>query len=97
MYVPPWVIVAGILIIAILAYLALRSRKTIAANPRLTPASKAPSPAVIESLRQNLRLKTGYNEPLIDRLIQFERGRLPNGSLQTWMEAAIERYERDNR
>jgi hypothetical protein len=48
-------------------------------------------------LRQNLRLKLGYNEPAIDRLIELERERLPDASLPVLMQAAIERWERDNR
>lgn len=54
-------------------------------------------PATLSSLRQNLRLKVSYNEATIDRLIELEREKLPDAPLQTLMEAAIERWERDNR
>lgn len=51
----------------------------------------------IEKMRHNLRLKCMYNEELIDRLIDAERQRLPGAVLETHMQAAIERWERDNR
>lgn len=51
---------------------------------------------VLAALRQNLRVKVGYDEAKIDRLIDLERQRLP-GSLRKLMEAAIESWERDNR
>jgi hypothetical protein len=54
-------------------------------------------PAKIVHLRQNLRLKMMYDEGKIDRAIDLERDRLPNGNLLQWMEAAIQRWERDNR
>lgn len=97
MYVPPYAIFATVVVVVILVCIALRRR--IRATTKATGKSgpKVANPAVIESLRQNLRLKTGYNEPLIDRLIQFEQERLPNAPLQTLMESAIERWERDNR
>lgn len=97
MYVPPWVVVTGIALIVVLALIALRARFSPRSKPANRTLTKQANPAVIESLRQNLRLKTGYNESLIDRLIEFERGRLPNAPLQTLMEATIERWERDNR
>ena len=55
------------------------------------------NPAVLAALRQNLRLKALYNEEVIDRLIAFERERMPHVTLQALMESAIERWERDNR
>lgn len=48
-------------------------------------------------LRQNLRLKCGFDEAKIDRLIEHERAINPNASQETLMEAAIERWERDSR
>jgi hypothetical protein len=66
--------------------------------PPIQKANAAMSaPATEATLRQNLRLKLGYNELAIDRLIQLEREKLPDASLQTLMEAAIERWERENR
>jgi hypothetical protein len=52
---------------------------------------------LIAALRQNLRIKVGWDESKIDRLIEYERERLGNVPLQTLMGAAIERWERDNR
>ena len=59
--------------------------------------SHAGNIAILAALRQNLRLKVGYDEAKIDRLIEFERTRMPNASPQALMQAAIERWERDNR
>lgn len=64
-------------------------------NSSLIP--KPPDVPVLEKLRQNLRLKTLYNEQLIDHLIQIERDRSPNASLQELMEAAIARWEWSSR
>lgn len=97
MYIPPYAIFATVVLIVILVYIALRPKLGATTKPVGISGPKVANPAVIESLRQNLRLKTGYNEPLIDRLIQFERERVPNAPLQTLMESAIERWERDNR
>ena len=52
---------------------------------------------LIAALRQNLRIKVGWDEAKVDRLIAYERERLGNLPLQTLMGAAIERWERDNR
>ena len=52
---------------------------------------------LIAALRQNLRIKVGWDESKIDRQIEYERERLGNLPLQTLMGAAIERWERDNR
>jgi hypothetical protein len=51
---------------------------------------------LIAALRQNLRIKVGWDESKIDRLIEYERERLGNAPLQTLMGSAIERWERDN-
>lgn len=51
----------------------------------------------IAELRQNLRLKFMYDEAKIDRAIDLERKRIPNVPLEELMQAAIERWERDNR
>jgi hypothetical protein len=47
-------------------------------------------------LRQDLRLKFGYDEVKIDRAIAYERERQPNASDEELMQAAIARWERDN-
>lgn len=67
-----------------------------------TAATSKPSFAPEDSarlgrLRQNLRLKAGYDEATIDRLIDLERRKFPNAPVGKLMEAAIERWERDNR
>jgi hypothetical protein len=61
------------------------------------PQTQTSDSATIVRLRQNLRLKVGYNEETIDRLIGLERERMPAAPLSTLMEAAIERWERENR
>jgi hypothetical protein len=74
--------------------------KRIPAAPR-RPESKEQIQEDVEgliaALRQNLRIKVGWDESKIDRLIELERERLGNLPLQTLMGAAIERWERDNR
>lgn len=96
---------ALILIAGIIAYYKIRSRRgrgfrrqdRSSPPPIAKQASTAGHIPKIERLHQNLRLKTGYNEEIIQRLIQFERERLPNANMEVWMEAAIDRWERDNR
>jgi hypothetical protein len=66
-------------------------RPTIHFTPTRTVAEE------IGKLRQNLRIKVGWDEVKIDRLIDLEREIMPNASLQVLMESAIERWERDNR
>jgi len=76
--------------------------------PRRLESSRARAPeskaqvqedvaGLIAALRQSLRVKVGWDEAKIDRLIEYERERLGNLPLQTLMAAAIERWERDNR
>jgi len=75
-------------------------RSRITAAGQCGPSSKrtAPSdPAILNALRQNLRLKVMYDEAKIDRLIDFERRRLPTAGEEDLMREAIERWERDNR
>jgi len=90
----PGAIVGCVVIAVILGVLYFGLRKKPAASPR---SRKRENSAVLAGLRQNLRLKVGWDEARIDRLIALERERLPKASLQTLMEAAIERWERDNR
>ncbi|MEO8129465.1 MAG: hypothetical protein ABJF23_09325 [Bryobacteraceae bacterium] len=52
---------------------------------------------ISSELRQNLRLKCGFDEGKIDRLIEHERSLNPQASIDTLMAAAIERWERENR
>jgi len=66
-------------------------RPAIHFAPKLTGSEKIPA------LRQNLLLKVGRDEAVFERLIEFERARLPNAPLHTLLESAIERWERDNR
>ena len=53
--------------------------------------------AAIAELRHNLRLKTLHDESMIDRLVELERQRRPGASEVEWYQAAVERWERDNR
>lgn len=51
----------------------------------------------IARLRQDLRVKVLYDEAIIDRLVEFERQRMGGVSEIRAYQAAIERWERDNR
>jgi hypothetical protein len=53
--------------------------------------------ARIAALRTNLLLKTLNDEGKVDRLIWLEREKAGNLPLETLMESAIERWEKDNR
>lgn len=82
-------------------------------RPRPTPAKPTPTttPRVslddivgagsqddrVEQLRQNLRLKYMYDEEKMERAIAFERERQPQAPPEEHLQAAIERWERDNR
>jgi hypothetical protein len=48
-------------------------------------------------LRAKLKQKVLGNETVVERLIQYERTRNPNGHIELWVQAAIDRWERDNR
>ena len=48
-------------------------------------------------LRAKLKQKALGNETVVERLIQYERTRNPNGHIELWVQAAIDRWERDNR
>jgi hypothetical protein len=64
------------------------------------PGARASAPrpgADAAALRQDLRLKCTYDEAKIDRLIDAERERTPRASLEELMQAAVARWERDNR
>src|SRR5262249_44116870 len=50
-----------------------------------------------ENLRQNLRVKFMHDEEKINRAIEAERERAPNASEVELLQAAIYRWERDNR
>ena len=88
----PGAIVGCVLIVIMLGVLYFALRKKSPAS-----AGRVEDPAKLAGLRQNLRLKLGYDEAKIDRLIGLERERMPTASTQALMEAAIERWERDNR
>jgi hypothetical protein len=49
------------------------------------------------TLRQNLRLKVGYDEGKIDQLIVMERELVPSSTEEQALAAAIDRWERNNR
>jgi len=87
-----------VLVISVIAFVKHQKRKTLhRGEGAQTNRRPQGNPSTLAALRQNLRLKVGWDESKIDRLIQLERERLPKASLQTLMEAAIERWERDNR
>ena len=50
-----------------------------------------------EAERQKMRPLTNYNEEVIDRLVAFERERMPHASEEGLHSAALERLLRDNR
>jgi hypothetical protein len=78
--------------------LSLSKESVPISRPTLPLASRSPgSPTLIVKLRQNLRLKVMHDEAKVDRLIDFERKYNPNGSEAELMQAAIDRWERDNR
>src|SRR5262249_60913073 len=56
-----------------------------------------PEAELRESLRQNLRLKFMYDEGRIDQAIAVERERNPKAGDIELMQAAIYRWERENR
>jgi len=70
-------------------------------SQRQRNAPIAPSPiqhdARTEQLERNLRTKCFGDKGKMERLIQYEATRAPNASRATWIQNAIERWERDNR
>jgi hypothetical protein len=52
---------------------------------------------VVARLRRNLRVKVFHDDAKLERLIENERRRTPGASMRILLEAAIERWERDNR
>lgn len=47
-------------------------------------------------LFDNLLLKVGGDRSTVERLIDFERRKLPRGNRMVWLENAIRRWEQDN-
>ena len=47
-------------------------------------------------LFNDLLQKTGGDRAAVERLIDFERGRLPRATRMVWLKNAIRRWERDN-
>ncbi len=87
-----------VLVISVIAFVKHQKRKALhRGEGAQTNRRPEENPSTLAALRQNLRLKVGWDESKIDRLIQLERERLPKASLQTLMESAIDRWERDNR
>jgi len=90
---------AAVVLIGIAAY-AFKQ----AANRRVERLRKehaSPNPSVVsprcEAERQKMRPLTNYNEEVIDRLVAFERDRMPHASEEELHSAAHERLVRDNR
>ena len=77
----------------------IMKRRGVRPRPKLNskPLRMSMDAAVKADLRQNLRLKVLYDEERIERLIDFERQRMPGASIEALMQAAIERWERENR
>jgi hypothetical protein len=48
-------------------------------------------------LYNNLLQKVGGDHTVVERLINFEQKQKPGGNRKTWLENAIDRWERDNR
>jgi hypothetical protein len=53
--------------------------------------------SMADRLRQDLRVKLLYDEAKVNAAIEFERQRNPSASEEEWMQAAIFRWERENR
>jgi hypothetical protein len=65
-----------------------RSRREVIASSEAT---------YVLDLRAKLKQKALGNETVVERLIQYERTRNPNGHMELWVQAAIDRWEHDNR
>lgn len=92
--------IGGVTAVIILALVIVIQQRRASTSAQKAPSVRKPvqeDQAEIASLRHNLRLKMFYDEEKIDRAIEFERARLPNGTLKQWMEIAIARWERENR
>ena len=48
-------------------------------------------------LYNDLLQKIGGDRTAVERLIDFERGRLPHATRMVWLKNAIQRWEKDNR
>ncbi len=69
----------------------------ISTTPASSPSPRCTNIPSSTALRQNLRVKCGFDEAKVDRLIELERSLNPKAFTDTLMEAAIERWERENR
>ena len=78
--------IAGLVLVASVGRSIWQKRRTeMAHSQRLT------------HLRRNLLVKTLGDESTVDSLIDYERSRSGDLPIETLMEAAIERWEHDNR
>lgn len=48
-------------------------------------------------LYDDLLQKVGGDKPVVERLLAYERKRQPEGTCSSWLQNAIQRWERDNR
>jgi hypothetical protein len=80
--------------------------RAVHGGPEQGAVAAAKAPAVrdterateeLAALRQNLRVKCGHDEAKVDRLIEAERRRVPEAPEVKLIQAAIDRWERDNR
>jgi hypothetical protein len=62
-----------------------------------TPPASSENVELIVKLRKNLSLKVMYDEAKVERLIEYERRFNPKASLAELLQAAIDRWEHDNR
>lgn len=61
-------------------------------------APQAPTEADrIHGLRQNLKVKFLHDDAKVEEAINREREHQPNGTMLQWLEAAVFRWERENR
>ena len=72
-------------------------RSLLQGQPGAAPRGPALDDPKLAPLRQNLRVKHLYQEDKVDAAIEFEKERNPTGTMEGWMRAAIDRWERDNR
>jgi len=67
------------------------------APPAQGAVATKPAPSRVATLHQNLRVKFQYDEDAIQRAIDFEREKFPAAGEEELLEAAIDRWERQNR
>jgi hypothetical protein len=101
-----WWVIGGVVVIIIVAVVFIAKGKAKRSDnpdvlelfPALRGAGGQPiSPKDEATLRQNLMVKLQHQEDKVNAAIEFERHRDPAASTGQLMQAAIERWERENR